>query len=79
MTEQEIVEVFKYHPPTPERIRAHELVREVMRDATLELAPQLPPSRERSAFITHMQQAAMMANAALAIHGPPDKPSDHNI
>ena len=71
MTEQEIVEIFKYHPPDAERIRAHDLVREVMRDATLELAAHLPPSRERSAFITHMQQASMMANAALAIHGVP--------
>ena len=29
----------------------------------------LPPSRERSTFITLMQQAQMMANAAVAIHG----------
>ena len=72
MTEQEIVEVFTFHPPTPERIRAHELVREVLRDATVEIAPTLPHSRERSAFITHMQSAAMMANAALAIHGLPE-------
>ncbi|MYI74155.1 MAG: hypothetical protein F4057_02155 [Acidobacteria bacterium] len=71
MTEAEIVELFTYHPPDAERIRAHDLVRDVMRDAVLELAPHLPASRERSTFITLMQQASMMANAALAIHGVP--------
>ena len=71
MTEQEIVEIFTFHPPDAARIDAHERVREVMRDATLELAALLPPSRERSLFITEMQQASMMANAALAIHGLP--------
>ena len=70
MTEAEIRNTFKYHSPDPERVKTHEVIREMMTDVTVVIAAELPSSRERSLYITLMQQAQMMANAAVAIHTP---------
>ena len=69
MTNEEIQETFRYHPASKARQRKHEDFREAMRSVTTDIAADLPPCRERSLFITKMQEALMMANAALAIHG----------
>ena len=71
MTPEEIRETFRYHSPSPAAVSAHEAIRERMTDVVLDVAARLPHSRERSTFITLMQQAQMMANAAIAIHGLP--------
>ena len=71
MTEAEIRDVFSYHSPNPEAVAAHEAIRERITETVIEVASKLPHSRERSAFITLCQQAQMMANAAIAIHGLP--------
>ena len=71
MTKEEIRETFKYHSPSPDAVRVHENIRELMTDVVCDVAAQLPPSRERSLYITLCQQAQMMANAAIAIHGLP--------
>ena len=72
MTPEEIRETFRYHSPSPAAVSTHEAVRERMTDTVLAVAAWLPYSRERSTFITLMQQAQMMANAAIAIHGLPE-------
>ena len=69
MTETEIRETFRYHSPSPEAVAVHEEIQETMTEAVADIAAKLPMSRERSAFITLCQQAQMMANAAVAIHG----------
>ena len=71
MTESEIRDTFRYHSPTPEAVAVHEEIREAITETVVGIAAKLPPSRERSSFITLMQQAQMMANAAVAIHGLP--------
>ena len=71
MIEAEIRETFRYHSPSPEAVQAHETIRMMMTDTVVEIAAKLPPSRERSMFITLCQQAQMMANASIAIHGLP--------
>ena len=68
MTESEIRDTFRYHSPNPDRVRTHEQIRERMTATVVEVAGLIPASRERSTFITLMQQAQMMANAAVAIH-----------
>ena len=45
-----------------------ERIRSIVTQATVEVAELVPQSRERSLFITHMQQAQMIANAGVAIH-----------
>ena len=69
MTEAEIRNTFRYHSPSPENVKKHEAIRHQMTETVLAVTAQLPVSRERSTFITLMQQAQMMANAAIAIHG----------
>ena len=70
MTEAEIRNTMRYHAPTSERVELHEEAREAMIQTTCKVAAMLPNSRERSLFITDMQRALMMANAAIAIHTP---------
>ena len=68
MTPAKIRETFRYHSPGPASQKTHEAIRELITDTTLTVAGMIPESRERSLFITQMQQAQMMANAAVAIH-----------
>ena len=42
-----------------------------MIEFVLDIHRRLPGSREASMFVTNCQQAQMMANAAIAIHGLP--------
>ena len=69
MTEAEIRDTFRYHQPSPEAVEDMERIRKTMREAVVSIAARLPASRERSTFITLMQQANMTANASIAIHG----------
>ena len=68
MTEPQIREIFRYHSPNQDSIKVHEKIRERMTETAVEVASLIPDSRERSLYITLMQQAQMMANAAQAIH-----------
>ena len=68
MKEAEIRELFERHLPDQNSV-LQAAIREFVTDATVRVAELLPPSRERSLFITLMQQAQMMAHAAIAIHG----------
>ena len=69
MTEDQIRDAF-YHPSNPTQCARFETIRETIIEATVKIAGLIPDSRERSLFITDMQRAQMMANAAVAIHGP---------
>lgn len=66
----EIHERFKHHPPTPERIIDHQDIRSGSELLAHLFNDNLPESREKSLALTAVQEAAMWANAALAIHGP---------
>lgn len=70
VTAEEIHERFKHHPPTPDRIDLHQMVRVDAEDLALTFNQILPESREKSLALTAVQEAAMWANAALAVHGP---------
>ena len=69
MTEAELHDTFSYHQPSPEAVEDMERIRKTMRQAVMRVAARLPASRERSTFITLMQEASMMAIASIAIHG----------
>ena len=72
MTEKEIRETFRYHEPDTVKVEVFDGIRARMTEMVVATAAVLPPSRERSLFITLCQQAQMMANAAIAIHGTVD-------
>ena len=73
MDERRIRDVFRYHRPPPEAVLAMERIRALTTETVVEVAAMIPESRERSAYVSLMQQAQMMANAAIAIHGLPEE------
>ena len=68
MTPEKIRNTFRYHSPSPASQKKHESIRSIITETVLAVAELLPESRERSLFITKMQEAQMIANAAVAIH-----------
>ena len=64
MTEAQIRNTFNYHAPTERKVKTFEDVRAAMTETAVSVAAVCPDSRERSMFLTLMQQAQMMANAA---------------
>lgn len=66
---EEIAHRFTYHPPQNEAtVKAHEKVRKLLGDLAQELDELLPADRprERAMAQTHLDEAAMCANAAIA-------------
>lgn len=66
-----LVDLFGLHPAeTPEAQRAHERVRGLFLDVAVELDEMLPGGREKALMLTKLQEAAMWANAGLAMTRP---------
>lgn len=62
---------FAYHPAdTQERVQTHEEIRARFGTLAILMNRLLPESREASLCMTALQEAAMWANAAVAIHLP---------
>jgi hypothetical protein len=58
---------FAYHAPKDEATkRAHERIREILFDVADEINDTAPEGREKSLAITHLEEAMMWANAAIA-------------
>lgn len=68
---EEITNRFTYHPPRNHReIAEHQLVRSTLEEVAQALVGVTPASREQSLMLTHLEQAMMYANAALARNRP---------
>lgn len=66
---EEIAHRFAYHPPRNENaVKAHERVRKLLGDVAQELDTLLPEDRPREKALvqTHLEEAMMWANAAIA-------------
>ena len=61
---------FRYHPPTPETVRAHEAVRAAYRTLAHFVAGQTPPGRHQALALTALQESMWAANAAIACDTP---------
>ena len=70
MTEEKIRENFRYHAPDDSQRRTFEDIREMLTEVAVGVAALTPDSRERSLFLTTMENAQMWANKSVAIHGP---------
>lgn len=66
---------FKYHAPTPEQIPMYEEVRDRAKELALFYVSQCPDSRELSLALTHLEEAVMWANAAIARNPVGDGPA----
>ena len=69
MDENDIENRFSYHAPSSDEVRnTHEIIRNRLRVLAHSLNGALPECREKSLAITHLEEAMMWANAAVARH-----------
>lgn len=68
MKAEEIDHIFTYHTPKEGQPAKYQTIRENCRQAAHAINELCPDSREKSLAITHLQEASMFANAAIAIH-----------
>lgn len=71
ITQNQIDDIFSFHPATPDTGPYHDQVRALCKELAEELVNRTPESREQSLMLTSLQQTMMWANAAIAIHGAP--------
>lgn len=57
---------FTYHPPKNDQAIRYEMIRDWGRQFAEAIEDKCPHSRERSLAITHIEEAVMWANAAIA-------------
>lgn len=69
ITDKDLDNRFDYHAPDDAKRRAHEEVRIQLRRTAGLVVHLTPESREQSLAITHLEEAMMWANAAIARHG----------
>jgi hypothetical protein len=60
---------FTYHAPRPEQVEVYQRIRDTGHHFALMIDQEAPECRELSLAITHIEQAVMWANAAIARHG----------
>lgn len=60
--------IFTHHPPTESQVEKYIRIRSNIKIAAHTINDLCPDSREKSLAITKLQEASMMANAAIAIN-----------
>lgn len=66
MDEVEIHNRFTYHAPTPEKVKMHERIRELMITQAQVLNHVLPEGRDKALAFTKLEEVMFHANAAIA-------------
>lgn len=65
-TDAELDNRFRYHAPTPEKIKAHAQVTELTLALAKTLRDLLPEGRNLALTLTHLEDVRMRANMAIA-------------
>lgn len=65
---KQIKDAFTYHSPQGNQAARYGLLREKAREFAELIAENSPASREQSLALTHLQEAVMFANAAIAVN-----------
>jgi hypothetical protein len=68
MNEQEILDRFKQHRMTEDPQESSTMIRSSAIELAILINLATPDSREKSLAITHLEEAVMWANKALALH-----------
>lgn len=68
MDNADIANRFDYHAPEGDKAQRHQDIRTWCRSLAESLNAVLPESREKSLAITHLEEAMMWSNAAIARH-----------
>lgn len=66
MAKFDIEQVFSYHPPVLDQPARYSSIRNAAKALAQNILDNAPPSREQSLALTHLQEAVMFANAAVA-------------
>ena len=66
--DDDLVSRFTYHPPKNGQAERYENLRAQGLHLARLVSEHTPPSREQSLALTHLEQAVMWANAAIARH-----------
>jgi hypothetical protein len=61
--------IFKYHAPTPDQLPKYEAIRAAAKAFAQVIVDNTPPCADQSAAVRHVRDAAMTANAAVALRG----------
>ena len=67
-TAEQIERCFTYHSPKPDQPERYVAMRDQAKALAVKFAECCPPSRELSRALTHLEDAVMCANAAIARH-----------
>ncbi len=67
ITKDNLDEVFTYHVPTPEQRECYAEINEAAKAFASTVLRVCQSGREQSIALTHIQEARMMANAAIAL------------
>ena len=59
---------YTYHPPKPGQPEQYAAIRSKAKELALLIDELVPPSREQSVALTHLESAVMFANAGIARH-----------
>ena len=66
ITVEELAKRFTYHPPKPGQPERYTVLRDAAHTFARLIIDATPESREQSLAITHLEDAVMWANAAIA-------------
>lgn len=70
LDQDDLANRFAYHKPDTVKADRHERIRDILHIAAANIVDLTPASREQSLAITHLEDAMMWANAAIARHAP---------
>lgn len=71
MTNEQIENIFTYHPPFGTQQSRYVAIRDAAKDLAHLINDACPESREKSLSLTALQQSVQMANASIAINEKP--------
>jgi hypothetical protein len=69
INENDLDEIFEYHPPTPGQRVRYEVLRAAAKHFARTILSNTPPSPDQSAAIRKLRECVMTANAAVALDG----------
>lgn len=74
ISDDELINRFGYHPAaSPDTAELHDYLRRVILGTAKSIVNRIPEGREASLAVTHLEEALMWANKAVALTGPVDQ------
>ena len=68
-TRAQLIELFTYHPPTPDQIEHYQAIRTAALEMATVIVEHTPPSADQTDAIRTLRKAILIANASVALEG----------